>query len=155
MTEQVKGLAADPRDLSLSLRIHMRDREPALQAVLLPPHTHGGMSTPTVWGREECMAGCSDGWMCWLSKGHFHYFYLIRSNKDYNTFSNWKLSDDLKECLTHTTSLVKKQLSTLKVCKHSRMYIWFGNTIMLKKINIYGIINAKFRARVCKELSSR
>lgn len=153
MTEQVKGLAADPSDLSLSLRIHMREREPAPASCPPTTHTRGGLSTPTTWDREECTAGCSDGWMCWLSKRHFHYFSLIRSNKGYNTLSNWKLSDDLKGCLTHTTSLVKKQLSTLKVCKHSRMYIWFGNTIMLKKI--YGIINAKFRARVCKELSSR
>ena len=48
-----------------------------------------------------------------------------------------ELSDVLKGCLSHTTSLVKKQLSTLKVRKHSRMYIWFGNTIMLKNKHLW------------------
>lgn len=37
MTEQVRGLAANPSDLSLSLRIHREEREPAPAS--FPPTT--------------------------------------------------------------------------------------------------------------------
>lgn len=56
MTEQIKGLAANPSDLSLSLR---RKESQLLQVVLLPPHN--SMSTPTIWDRVECIADARMG----------------------------------------------------------------------------------------------
>lgn len=128
MTEQVKGLAADPSDLSLSLRIHMREREPAPASC--PPTT-----TYTWWHEYTNHMGAwrMHSWMLgWVD--------VLTIKKTLSLF----LSNKVEQRLQHPQQLETEwwpervlnphYFSGEKaVCKHSRMYIWFGNTIMLKK----------------------